>query len=299
MVVQKFQLKPVDSYENLRSRVVRLFSSKVRQGSSFSQLDLELPPLAAEPIETSFQTLSGFIDFLAASVPHGEVYLFGGVLRDLALLGREGFKSDVDIVVEGDWKAFVRWLDIFGARRNRFGGYRVRIGNWPIDVWNAEETWAIKRGLVPYMGIMSLTKTTVLNWDAILMNWRTRRFICNDSYLNDLKDRILDIVLEDNPNPLGMAVRVFRQISAKEAKRIGRSAINYLERCTETYSLDELKTSELQSYGNSLIECAIFNLFRLSAESRQMSVDERFSRAAAMMNARGDSVSLKQWELGL
>lgn len=298
MVVQKIQLRPVDSYENLRSRVVRLFSSKVRRAIGFSQLDLELPSLD-EPIETNFQTLGGFIDFLAASVPRGEVYLFGGVLRDLALLGREGFKSDVDIVVEGDWKEFVRWLDVFGARRNRFGGYRVRIGNWPIDVWNAEETWAIRRGLVPYMGIMSLTKTTVLNWDAILMNWRTRRFICNESYLDDLRGRILDIVLEDNPNPLGMAVRVFRHISTKEARRIGRSAISYLERCTTTYSLDELKASELQSYGNSMIEGAIFHLFQLSAANRQMPVNERFYAATEAMSARGDSISLKQWDLSL
>ena len=42
------------------------------------------------------------------------------------------------------------------------------------------------------------------------MNWRTRAFIFKENYLDEIQSRVLDIVLEQNPDPMGMAVRVFR-----------------------------------------------------------------------------------------
>ena len=50
------------------------------------------------------EDISEFIDFLDSSIYDGNIYLFGGIIRDLAMFGREGFKSDVDIVVDGDWE---------------------------------------------------------------------------------------------------------------------------------------------------------------------------------------------------
>src|SRR5690606_14591908 len=144
--------------------------------------------------------------------------------RDLALLGRKGFASDIDIVVEGEWDELSQYLKKIGAAKNKFGGFRLFAGDWPVDIWSAEETWAIRQGLGPYQSIRSLTKTTVLNWDAVLMDWRSRRFVCDDDYLTNLNNRSLDVVLKENPNPRGMAVRVFRHLSAKDARRLTRSA---------------------------------------------------------------------------
>ncbi len=73
-----------------------------------------------------------------------------------------------------------------------------------------------KQGFTPYIRIASLTETTVLNWDAILMNWRTGAFVCREGYLEDLRERRFDVVLVTNPNPLGMTVRVFRHLCSKE-----------------------------------------------------------------------------------
>ena len=72
-------------------------------------------------------------------------------------------------------------------------------------------------------GIASLTETTVLNWDAILMNWRNRTFVCRNDYLSSLRTRVLDVVLQQNPNPLAMAVRVFRHLSIKDARQVTMS----------------------------------------------------------------------------
>lgn len=259
----KLKLNPVNSIENLRGRVDRLFRPPTKRGSACSQLSLDLP-LAFDvdkQISNPSKNISEFLDFITDAIPDGDVYLFGGVIRDLALLGRKGFNSDIDVVVEGNWSNCVTYLEYLGANKNKFGGYRIDIDDWPVDIWNAKETWAIKQGLVQYKGIISLTETTVLNWDAILMNWRTRSFIYPSDYFESLRSRKLDIVLERNPDPLGMAMRVFRHLCLKEANTVTLKAIEYLVNCTKIYSFDDIRDREFRSYGNSLINQAVYRFF--------------------------------------
>lgn len=254
---------PVSSIENLRSRIDRLFRPTIKRSRRPSQLDLDFPFEQKSKVAFNYpsQNITEFLNFITDAMPDGDVYLFGGVLRDIALLGRRGFNSDIDVVVEGDWSNCVTYLESFGARRNKFGGYRLEVAGWPIDIWNAKETWAIKQGLVDYKGIASLTETTVLNWDAILMNWRTRAFIYRNNYLEEMKSRVLDVVLEKNPDPLGMAVRVFRHLCSKDAKKITSSALIYLANCTEAYSFNVIKNREIHSYGNTLINPNVYSFF--------------------------------------
>ncbi len=213
-------------------------------------------------------------------MPEGDVYLFGGIIRDIALLGRRGFNSDIDLVVEGNWTHFVSYLESLNAKKNKFGGYRLMVGEWPVDIWNAKETWAIKQGLVQYKGIASLTETTVTNWDAILMNWRTRSFIYRNNYFEDIRSRTLDIVLEENPNPLGMLVRVFRHLCLKDARKISESAAKYLAKGTKKYSLDEVKSCEISSYSNSVIEEPIYSFFKYIDVSENQNMQNQFSIAS-------------------
>lgn len=293
------RVKPVDSLENLRARVTRLFASSDSELRHSRQFALSLPIVDDAVGVAPQRTLNGFIDFLSSSVPQGSIYVFGGVLRDLALFGKSGFNSDVDLVVEGDWYEFVQYLENCGARKNRFGGYRLTVGDWPIDIWNAEETWAIRQGYVEYAGIASLINTTVLNWDAILMNWRTKRFVCDPRYLTWLKDRRLDIVLEENPNPMGMAVRVFRHLSHKDAKSISRTAAIYLGKCAHRYSFEELKGAEVRSYGDSIIDPMLFLFFEELGVGDEINVSEKYKSVIDSFERRGLGVSLRQFELNL
>src|SRR5262245_12446938 len=124
------------SFDILRSRVRRLFSHS-RMARNPRQM--ALPLCDVESVDFAESTsLESFFDFLSASLPQCDIYLFGGMLRDLALFGREGFNSDIDVVVEGEWAAFSDYLETLGAKKNRFGGYRLSAGDWPIDIWNAQ-----------------------------------------------------------------------------------------------------------------------------------------------------------------
>ncbi|MDP2283769.1 MAG: hypothetical protein Q8L06_06485 [Pseudohongiella sp.] len=260
--------QPVESFPNLHKRVVNLLSEQVKTSAPTPQfaLDLDRPNLLRDGVVTAGNDAMEFLDLVSAAMPDGDVYLFGGVLRDLALYGKKGFKSDIDLVVEGDWSDLVSYIEHLGARKNKFGGYRLLVGDWPVDIWNARDTWAIKHSHVKYTGITSLLETTVLNWDAVLMNWRTGNFLARSDYLETLRKRMLHVVLEQNPNPLGMAVRVFRHLCMKDARQISAGAANYLARTTRTYSFEQLRQSELQSYSRSSIEEAHYKAFKNFAE---------------------------------
>lgn len=242
----------------------------------------EIPDNRSRNEWSSSQSIVTLLETITASLPTGDVYLFGGMIRDLAVFGKAGFTSDIDLVVSGDFDQVKPLLNSYKVEKNKFGGYRFSVGKRPVDIWRAEDTWAIKQGLVKYNGIASLTETTVLNWDGILMNWRTKRFLHAPSYFEDISNRTLDVVLIENPNPLGMVVRVLRHLLHKDAKKIRVRAVDYLNRETNKYSFADLKDHELASYGNSMIEKSAYDFFRSIEQNPTVDMHHRFNRVKDM-----------------
>lgn len=258
MVRRKCAVARTESH--LRERVVSMLRPGSRLNGRRNQLNLfgdRSIENCGTRIVTPMSSIANFLDFLHASLPTGDLYLFGGILRDLALYGVDNFSSDIDLVVESDWTDVTRYLESRGATRNRFGGLRLHVDDRPIDIWNAQETWAIREGLVTYRGIGSLTKTTILNWDAILLNWRTHQVICDRNYFRQLNNGVLDIVLTENPNPLGAVVRAFRHMCLHEAKVLTVTAARFLHRSANKYSRETIIESEISSYGESVIDPSV------------------------------------------
>lgn len=295
------KMRPVGSFEKLRGRVERLFTSPRRKNSKSTQLSLGFfdEQKGRRTHARTPKKIANFINSTLHAMKFGDIYLFGGILRDLALMGRKGFSSDIDLVIDGDWESCETKLISLKAHKNKFGGYRLEISGWPIDIWDAKKTWAISEGLVKYENISSLVNTTVLNWDAILMNWRTQEFICNDEYLDELTNRTMNIVLKNNPNPLGMAVRVFRHLCSKDARSITSTVVEYLADSTSKYALEELKQSELLSYGNSLIEPAIYSFFKKIKAYEKLEIRKRFQLASTDLKSEGTTLTFHQFELDL
>lgn len=202
------------------------------------------------------------LNFISSAISDGRLYLFGGIIRDMALFGKRGFNSDIDLVADGEWEVIIPFIESLGATKNKFGGYRFNINSYDIDIWKAEQTWAIKQGHVQYKGISSLLDTTVLNWDAIVMNWDTKQFIHKKEYFHDLRNRHLEIVLESNPNPLGMFVRVLRHLIQKNAESMSFESVVCLNRLANQFSFEDLNCSEIRSYGGAVISENIYSDFR-------------------------------------
>ena len=263
-MVVRHSPRAAETEEHLKERVLRLVRDPVASNEVSGQMDLygNVGNWANEyHVKTARTSISEFLGVVCDSVPNGGLYMFGGVLRDLAMFGRKGFASDVDLVVEGDWSHMVRLLISLGGRRNRFGGFRLQVGGFPVDIWEAKETWAIREGLVRYRSIESLTRTTILNWDAILLDWRTKTVICRADYFPHIQERLMDIVLVANPNPLGTAVRAFRHLCLKDAKKLTSRTVRYLSDAAKKHGPRVIIATEFAKYGERAIDIGTLEFF--------------------------------------
>lgn len=193
-----------------------------------------------------------------------DVYLFGGILRDIALYGISRLESDIDLVCVGtrDLLCSVVEENCLGFEKNRFGGFRVETEHWLVDLWNAEDTWAFRRGGRPYDGVESLLSTTITNWESILYRLDGCRLIHAQDYFKDLNERYLHVVFERNPNPLGMYVRILRAYACKEASVLSSRATQVLSDALKVYSFDDLSNYEKAHCEVNYIDETVYELFR-------------------------------------
>jgi hypothetical protein len=142
---------------------------------------------------------------------HWRPYVFGGVLRDLLVLGLRKKPRDIDIVVDNGTTAELREaLTPHIRRENRFGGFQLQINRWNLDVWPLDSTWAFvnNTGLEP--NPENLPRTTFLNVEAIAVGIDENGLVSDifeHGFFDGIESRTLQINLKDNPYPALAAVR--------------------------------------------------------------------------------------------
>lgn len=150
-------------------------------------------------------------DFSKAALQFGQVYIVGGMLRDLFLDGNRKFCSDVDFIIDGCSKEeFRRFMAGNDAASNRFGGYRVQLNHWSVEMWRLQDTWAHREGLCSITSVKDVAKATFFDWDAVFYDLHARRLIVEPDYFSRLRARILEVRLPHNPNVAGNVVRALR-----------------------------------------------------------------------------------------
>ncbi|MBQ0268167.1 MULTISPECIES: hypothetical protein [Providencia] len=139
-----------------------------------------------------------------------DVFLFSGIIRDYFLYKDKlsNFNvRDIDIVVSDIDKFHSTFKNIVKYNKNSFGGLKLYFNDINIDVWQANSTWGLNRVLPKDKNqsniINILPKTVFFNCSSILFDFQNKKFIENDdnSFQFFLNNRVLDIVLEDNPLP--------------------------------------------------------------------------------------------------
>lgn len=143
------------------------------------------------------------------------VAVIGGLVRDFALAGRSGFRSDVDLVIDAPDEAVARLAKHLKATPNRFGGYGCKEGPWKIDFWALETTWG--RRHVPVHKLEDVVSCTFFDWDAVAYDLWAKKLILTEGYLERIRERILDINLLPNPSPMGNLVRAIRRLMLWQA----------------------------------------------------------------------------------
>lgn len=143
---------------------------------------------------------------------YDNVAIVGGMARDFARVGKTGFNSDVDLVVDAPADAVAAMARSINARANAFGGYSIEELGWNVDFWALETTWAVRQGHVQAQGLADFTRSTFFNYDAVIYDLKRRRVLFDDCYLEGLRRREMEVNLLPNPTTMGNLYRAVRRI---------------------------------------------------------------------------------------
>lgn len=134
--------------------------------------------------------------------------VFGGAVRDLALCDSNYKPADIDIVVDTEEEHLTSVFQNILYSNTKFGGLRLNYSSTHVDIWPLRKTWAISNGFVKGEKFEDLLKTTFFNIDASFYSLHEDKLYTTQHYFEYLENRILDINLEPNPNPIGMIRRI-------------------------------------------------------------------------------------------
>lgn len=152
-----------------------------------------------------------FNSFLSALSQVGELVLFGGAIRDAYVYGESAKPRDFDFVVSGPHADLDHLLrsGCWAYSMNRFGGYKVHLGEVVADVWSLSSTWAFRERIVRDVEVATLPRTVFLNVDSVALSLTTRELV-ESGFCDAVRHKVLDIVLESNPLPSLNVLRALR-----------------------------------------------------------------------------------------
>lgn len=178
-----------------------------------------------------------------------EAYVIGGLIRDIALYGKDQRpSSDIDFVVKGRSSSVDKLALALNAKPNRFGGFGIKNKEFRVDFWSWNKTWAKTNGHVDLKSKKDICKTTFFDWDAIVYSTKTGRLTAIDGYLDRLNSRKLDINLLANPSILGSLVRSLRRLYMWNAKPTRNLSLFVYEHIKH-YNWYEIQEAERNAFG--------------------------------------------------
>ena len=153
-------------------------------------------------------------NFLGVVNEFGESAIFGGMIRDFLIGSPKGFKGDIDIVVDSQSldELFIVFQN-YQILRNKFGGLRINLGSWEIDIWRLSDTWAFSNvpGISPILS--NLPFTTFFELDSICYNLRSKKIVCTPTYFDHFKDKILDVTCPISSSDVYILKKGYRYIA--------------------------------------------------------------------------------------
>ena len=125
-------------------------------------------------------------------------------------------------------------------------------------MWSAEDTWAFREGKFGYESVESLLETTITNWEAILFQLDGGALLYKDGYFKDIRNGYLDVVFSENPNLLGMYVRLMRGCIDWPVQHLSERTRTVVREAMETYTLEDMMSYEREHYRRRYISGPAF-----------------------------------------
>ncbi len=203
--------------------------------------------------------LTETISAIATSLP--ETVIFGGMVREFAFGNARKFVSDIDLVTLEAPAGIAKAISKYDPVLNKFGGFRFVVGKQRFDIWSLPDTWGFRHGFTTGVGFPDLLKTSFFNVDAACYHVNRSELICLDGYADWVNDRLLDINLAENPNPVGMAHRTLNLAQTHQlgmTKRLALYVVSNLRQKTLHWS-EQLFVKKLIEFVEN-DDCEIFRL---------------------------------------
>jgi hypothetical protein len=179
-----------------------------------------------------------------------EAAIFGGMIRDLTVLGAGGFSSDVDLVIDASASTVRTLASRLNATQNVFGGYRAQIASWHIDFWALSETWVHQKNIIEVNDLRDLPSSTFFVNDAVVYLLNERKLYAHENYIKFAIEKILEINVEQTPSVLGNLVRAVRRLYVHQMIP-GDRLMDFIDRHLDDSAFRYVVETEQRLYGRS------------------------------------------------
>lgn len=190
-------------------------------------------------------------NFISILKKRTSVFIFSGIIRDFFLFKNHTPFRDIDLIIEDDLILEDIFQDL-NFKKNSFGGYKIKFNNVDIDLWVIKTTWALNRGQLKFEFdyLNALPKTTFFNFSSIIYSLKSKKFIVGKDFLRFLRDKKIELVLEENPYPDLCIVNSF-YYSDKLKLTIGDKLKSYLK-SNYNENKEYLEPIQLKHFGRIL-----------------------------------------------
>src|SRR5699024_3019557 len=117
-------------------------------------------------LEKLLQSNDIFDQFFNEAFKQGDLILVGGAIRDFALHRNP---KDLDIIIDCNLYKLNDLMNKYNFHKNRFGGYKFKIKDIQIDIWNISNHWAFKENIYE-CSFENISKGAFFNFDAITLS---------------------------------------------------------------------------------------------------------------------------------
>lgn len=183
----------------------------------------------------------------------GEAFLFGGMVRDL-IFGYSGKFGDLDIFVSGPLDIDFALSLARTSRRTNFGGIRLVIGKFDVDIWELPKSNAFRMQKGRAVSIPALLDTVCFSTDAVAISLlEPKRVFSTEKFRSTVRSRKFTFVSAPIEVELLQAVRVARLIIKNEVLP-DRAVASYFLRAVDLYGWDKLVNAEAKWKGRRVLD---------------------------------------------
>lgn len=124
----------------------------------------------------------------------GDVIVVGGVVRDIVYGEKE--PRDIDLIICCASEELQKALWESGAKRNRFGGYKIERNGMLFDIWSIDDHWPFAKGILD-KNKENIEKGAFYNIDAACVNLATSELF-SEGLDVAMRTKMLDIIVADD-----------------------------------------------------------------------------------------------------